>query len=111
MTISDPVSLQTFFWLSAAVLATLLICVSIVGHRFAEAWGERSRANSSVQDAKTREAEAYARQAELDYDKELLLRAGPTPDISLNVDQATIDKLALDHLKKVIESMKVTVKT
>lgn len=116
MSINDPISLQVFFWLSAVVLVTLLICASVVGHRTATAWGERSGSDAVKQKeiARTAEwnfrtADANARQMEMAYQKALLERVGEIPPISLSVPQEQVDKLAMDYVKRRIESVKVTV--
>lgn len=118
MSINDPISLQVFFWLSAIVLMTLLICLCVVGFHTATSWSERNRSLVDVQkeitktaEAHARGAEANARQAEMLYQKALLDRVGDTPQFTLTIPQKELDNLAMAYVKKRIEAMKVTIES
>ena len=116
MNISDPHSLQVFFWLSAVVLVTLIICTCVVGYRHASARTEVAEASIKVADAEARKAEALARAAESGYQQALIERAGKThvldlPPISLTIPQDQVNKLAMDYVRQRIQSLRVKIDT
>lgn len=116
MEITDRGTQQALFVLSSVVLVVFIICLCVVGFRLAEAWGEKSNSKSIVEseiaraaEAKAREAEMYAKKTEMEYQKALLERVGTIPTITVNLPQEQLDKLALDSVKRRIESLKVVV--
>lgn len=116
MIFNDPTTQQTFLWLSALVVITLLFCACWVCLRFASALEASHQSKSAVQreisvaaGSHAREAEAKAKEAEMAYQLALLGRVGEIAPISVTVPQAQLDKLALDYARRRIESIKVVV--
>lgn len=106
----DAGTTQWFLFLSTSVIATLVISVTILAHKAVSAQEDRHVQAAKVADAEARKAEANAKQADSVYQTALLQQVGVPPEISVNVPQSEIDRLAMDVLKQRLNAITLEVK-